>query len=80
VWGDSDTFDGVHGGSITGTGVRGVSTNGRGAAFQGGVAAVRLVPSTAAKHPTSGLAGDLFVDAGHRLWYCLGGIVWKLLA
>ncbi len=80
VWGDSDTFDGVHGGSITGTGVRGVSSSGRGAAFQGGEASVRLVPSTATKHPPSGLAGDLFVDAGHRLWYCVGGSAWKQLA
>jgi hypothetical protein len=59
---------------------------GRGAKFQGGAAAVRLVPAVAPTHPAGGLAGDLFVDAVNRLWYCTRGATgtaaaaWKQLA
>jgi hypothetical protein len=64
----------------TGPGVQGESVNGRGGLFTGKVAQVRLLPSTAATHPASGLAGDLFVDASARLWFCKGGTTWKQLA
>ena len=40
----------------------------------------RLSPSTAASHPDSGAAGDLFVDKTGRLWFCKGGATWKQLA
>ena len=60
-------------------GVRGQSPRGRGIVASGGQAALRLMPSGAANHPTSGAAGDLFVDKSHRLWFCTGGnpAVWK---
>jgi hypothetical protein len=46
-------------------GVRGVSESGRGGVFTGGVAQVRLAPTTAAIHPASGRPGDLFFDKSH---------------
>jgi hypothetical protein len=70
----------------TGQGITGVSTHGAGGRFQGGAANLRLVPSTASTHPTSGVAGDLFVDKSGRLWYCTKGssgsaaAKWKQLA
>lgn len=60
-------------------GVRGSSTTGRGGVFAGKAAQVRLAPSSAATHPASGQAGDLFVDKSNRLWLCKGGTRWKLL-
>ena len=78
---------GVRGGSPVGTGIFGVSDSGvavkghsgagRGGQFAGATAQLRLVPSSAGSHPSSGVAGDLFVDNSHRLWFCLGGTTWK---
>lgn len=61
-------------------GVRGISTKGRGGVFKGGVAQLRLSPSTATSHPTSGAIGDLFVDSSGRLWFCKGATTWKQIA
>jgi hypothetical protein len=61
-------------------GVRGSSPVGRGALFAGKAAQVKLKPSSAVTHPTSGQRGDLFVDASGRLWFCKGGTTWKQLA
>ncbi len=47
----------------TSVGVRGTSPAGRGGVFKGGAAQLKLQPSsTATSHPSSGQAGDLFVD------------------
>ena len=57
--------------TAAGVGVIGVGdAHGRGGEFAGGASAMRLVPSTAATHPTTGIVGDLFVDASARLWFC----------
>jgi hypothetical protein len=65
LWGEQRNDTG------TGFGVVGVAGKlGRGAQFTGGAAAVRMVPSTATTHPTSGRDGDFFVDSSARLWYC----------
>ncbi len=64
----------------TSVGVRGTSNSGRGGLFAGKLAQLRLAPSTAAGHPATGAAGDLFVDKGGRLWFCNGGTKWKQLA
>jgi hypothetical protein len=61
-------------------GVWGKSTSGRGGVFTGKVAQVRLTPSSAISHPTSGAKGDLFVDTSGRLWFCKGGATWVQLA
>ena len=53
---------------------------GKGGRFKGGAAAINLSPVSAPTHPASGSAGDLFVDASARLWYCSGGASWKQLA
>jgi len=75
VWGTNSSS------SHAGIGVVGVGgTIGRGGRFRGGAAAVQLQPSTASTHPGSGQAGDLFVDASHRLWFCKGGTTWHQLA
>ena len=47
---------------------------------QGKSCPAALLPSGAASHPSSGQAGDLFVDVSHRLWFCKGGTTWVLLA
>jgi hypothetical protein len=71
----------INGNMIAGIGVHGVSNSaGRGGVFEGGAAQVQLVPSTAPTHPVLGQAGDLFLDANHHLWLCLGGASWKQLA
>ncbi len=62
------------------TGVYGIGVGGRGGVFKGDQAQVQLVPSTAASHPSSGSAGDLFVDKKKRLWFCQGGSSWVRLA
>ena len=67
-------------GYAPGVGVRGVATNGRGGVFSGPTAQLRLVPSTAATHPASGTAGDLFMDKSNRLWLCKGTTSWVQLA
>jgi hypothetical protein len=65
VWGEQRNNTGP------GIGVVGIGgSQGRGSQFTGGAAQTRLVPSSAATHPTSGKAGDLFVDAAVRLWFC----------
>jgi hypothetical protein len=56
--------------SGNGTGVNASSANGRGAILAGGAAQAKLVPSSASTHPSSGQAGDLFVDSTSRLWFC----------
>lgn len=66
--------------SGTGPGVEGVSAAGVGGSFSGKTAQVRLVPSSAPSHPSSGSAGQLFVDSAERLWFCRGGTNWKRLA
>lgn len=67
--------------NATGAAVVGVaSTKGRGGRFKGGAAAVTLVPSGVMTHPSSGNAGDLFVDSTKRLWFCKGGTTWKQIA
>ncbi|HWE62493.1 MAG TPA: hypothetical protein VHB98_12340 [Chloroflexota bacterium] len=81
---------GVHGACVSGFGIfassnsgaalGATSASGRGGIFTGGPAAIQLTPSTAATHPASGTAGDLFVDASHNLWFCKGGLVWVKLA
>ncbi len=54
---------------------------GRAGVFQGGVAQIRLVPSTLGPtHPTTGSRGDLFCDKYGRLWFCKGGTTWTQLA
>jgi hypothetical protein len=65
-----------------GAAIRGdASVNGRGGVFSGAQAQVRLVPDAKAKtHPAKGLAGDLFVDASHRLWFCKNPGTWVQLA
>jgi hypothetical protein len=55
------------------------ATKGRGVVAAGTKAQLRLVPSTASSHPSSGSAGDLFLDKSKRLWLCTGGTNWKRL-
>jgi hypothetical protein len=69
---------GISGG--TAAGVHGSSEGGRGGHFRGKKAQIRLDPSTTATHPSSGDAGDLFVDAENRLWFCKGGTTWVRIA
>ena len=73
--------------AATGIGVVGMADAlGRGGQFTGGAAPVRMVPSAAATHPTTGKVGDFFVDATARLWFCqkasAGAVpaVWEQLA
>ena len=61
-------------------GVLGLSTNGRGGAFNGKKAQIQLRASAATTHPSSGARGDLFVDNSGRLWFCKGSTTWKQLA
>lgn len=63
-----------------GAGLEGVSALGAGGRFSGKTAAIQLVPSSAASHPASGVAGQLFVDRSNRLWFCKGGTNWHQLA
>jgi hypothetical protein len=58
--------------------VDGRSTSNRGGVFGGEKAGIRLLPR--AGRPASGAAGDLFVDAQNRLWFCKGGTSWTQLA
>jgi hypothetical protein len=83
---------GVLGQSVSGTGVVGRALGpgavgvvgrsdlGRGGRFHGKRAQIKLVPSTAATHPASGSAGDIFLDASKRLWLCKGSTIWALIA
>jgi hypothetical protein len=58
-----------------GVGIVGASDLGRGGQFSGKRAQLRLVPSAAASHPTTGAKGDLFVDTSARLWF-YNGATW----
>lgn len=83
VVGDSDTNAGVVGLSSATSSAAGEFThigNGRGGLFSGNQAQIRLQPGTRGSHPHTGEAGDLYVDSGHRLWFCKGGTTWKQLA
>ena len=100
VLGQSDAKAGVSGISTQGVGIAGHSTTdvgvvgssdaGRGGAFSGELAQLRLVPPRRdgeneigggrRRHPVSGLRGDLFCDAAGRLWFCRGGKDWARLA
>jgi hypothetical protein len=71
---------GYAGQDATAVGVRGASPTGRGGLFSGKRAQLRLIPSTATTHPSSGIVGDLFLDKNKRLWFCKGGTTWKQLA
>jgi hypothetical protein len=62
--------------AAAGVGVAGVSAAGRGGLFAGKKAQLRLVPSAAASHPSTGAKGDLFVDTSGRLWFYTGA-TWK---
>jgi hypothetical protein len=62
-----------------GDGVQATSASGRGAVLAGKAAPARLVPGPG-PHPSHGEAGDLYVDATNRLWFCRGGPDWKQLA
>lgn len=65
VWGENKNT------TAAGIGVVGVGNKaGRGGRFAGGVANLQLTPGTSSTHPTTGKAGDLFVDSAARLWYC----------
>jgi hypothetical protein len=64
----------------SGPGVEAVSGAGVGATFAGKAAQVQLVPSSDSGHPSSGQAGQLFVDRASRLWFCRGGSDWQQLA
>ena len=64
----------------TNVGVYGLAPTGRGGAFSGSAAQVRLMPSSKSGHPASGEVGDLFLDSNTRLWFCKGGSTWVLLA
>jgi hypothetical protein len=70
---------GVIGASSSLVGVQGQGGSGRGGRFSGGKAQVKLDPSTAATHPASGQAGDIFLDKSKRLWLCKGGSTWVRL-
>jgi hypothetical protein len=63
-----------------GAGVEGKSLKGVGGRFTGKTAQIQLNPSTATTHPSTGAAGQFFVDRSNRLWFCRGGASWKQLA
>ncbi len=56
----------------TGSAVQGTATGtgSRGGVFTGMAAQVQLTPATGTTHPSSGKAGDLYVDKAARLWFC----------
>jgi hypothetical protein len=59
--------------------IRGIGGGaGRGATLSGGAAALNLVPASGL-HPSSGQAGDLFVDSNKDLWLCKGTTTWVML-
>ena len=64
----------------SGPGLEALSAKGVGATFSGKTAQVQLVPSSDSSHPSSGGAGQLFVDGAKRLWFCRGGNDWQQLA
>jgi len=70
VLGKATGGHGLAGSVTTGIGVFAQATTGRGVQCSGGAAQLRLVPTTASTHPTSGQAGDLYLDKSSRLWLC----------
>jgi hypothetical protein len=65
VWGENKNT------TAAGVGVVGVGNKaGRGGQFSGGAAQARFVPGTSSSHPTTGKAGDFYVDSAARLWFC----------
>ncbi|GEM_PF-6645132 len=84
VLGTSSSGNGVHGTSHTTAGVfgegligvHGRSVHGRGGVFDGVTAAIRLIPSSSDRPPSTGATGDVFVDNQGRLWFCRGGSRW----
>jgi hypothetical protein len=64
----------------TDAGISALSDTGRGGIFKGKLAQIHLAPSSMSTHPSSGQAGDLFLDKSHRLWFCKGGPTWKQIA
>src|SRR5579884_2677116 len=87
VLGTSSSGNGVHGTSHTTAGVfgegligvHGRSVHGRGGVFDGVTAAIRLIPSSSDRPPSTGATGDVFVDNQGRLWFCRGGSRWHLI-
>jgi hypothetical protein len=79
VWGDIQATL-SNDGAVVGTTNDGESVNARGGRFVGKKAQIRLDPSTATTHPSSGAAGDIFLDKSKRLWFCKGGTTWVKLA
>lgn len=58
-----------------------LKSHGRGGIFAGGAAQIQLMPTaTNSSHPTTGQAGDFYVDASNSLWFCKGGTKWVKLA
>ncbi len=58
-------------------------TGSRGGVFAGVAAQAQFKPGSGSTHPTSGQAGDLYVDSSARLWFCkVGGptATWTQLA
>jgi len=71
--------------ATSGTGLEATSTSGLGATFQGGRAAIRLVPTSTSGHPATGhhQRGEIVVDHKGRVWVCTAiGTpgTWKQLA
>lgn len=66
---------GVYGYNPTGYAIRGDSTNGYGGGFNGGLAQIRLIPSSNTGKPNSGThsVGEFYVDSGGTIFYCVSG-------
>jgi len=64
--------------STSGVGVSGIGV--RGASFAGTAAQWHARPGSRSTHPSSGEAGDFYVDSAHRLWFCRGRTEWVRLA
>lgn len=60
-------------------GVAASSLGGRGIVASGTAAQIQLTPGSAATHPDSGAAGDIYVDSSVRPWFCQGGTTWLAL-
>jgi hypothetical protein len=78
ITGSSTAGTGMSGWSSSGVGIRAGSTSGRAAVFTSPVAQLRLYPASAASHPSSGAAGDLFLTSTGDLWLCKGATWVKL--
>jgi hypothetical protein len=75
----STNYAGVRAAGAT-DGIYATGTSGRGAQLNGGAAQLRLIPSGAASHPSSGQSGDFFIDSANSLFFCKGGSSWIQLA